>query len=242
MIPKVIHYCWFGRKPLPKSARRCVASWREYLPDYEIVRWDEDNYDVNKTAYTREAYAAKKYAFVSDYARFDILYRHGGMYFDTDVEVVRPMDDILARGAFMGCEIDGGGSPGIAVAPGLGMAAEPGMDVYRQILDYYEGLRYLQPDGSPLPATVVKHTTEVLLQCGLQNASGIQRVGGVTVYPAEYFNPYDDPTGRLRITDNTRAIHWFTKSWLPRHIRCRARVTRVFHRAFGVDFFARIKR
>ena len=91
MIPKVIHYCWFGGKPLPPLAEKCIASWRKYLPDYEIRRWDETNFDVEAHPYTRDAYAAGLYAFVSDYARFKILFEHGGVYFDTDVEVIRPL-------------------------------------------------------------------------------------------------------------------------------------------------------
>ena len=98
MIPKVIHYCWFGGKPLPELAEKCLASWRKYLPGYEIRRWDESNFDINILPYTREAYGAKKYAFVSDYARFWILYNQGGIYFDTDVEVIAPLDSIIAAG------------------------------------------------------------------------------------------------------------------------------------------------
>lgn len=106
MIPKIIHYCWFGRGPLPELAQKCIASWKKYLPDYEIKEWNEDNFDVNIIPYTAEAYQAKKYAFVSDYARFWILYQYGGIYFDTDVEVIRPMDDIISKGNFMGFETD----------------------------------------------------------------------------------------------------------------------------------------
>lgn len=106
MIPKIIHYCWFGRGPLPELAQKCIASWKKYLPDYEIKEWNEDNFDVNIIPYTAEAYQAKKYAFVSDYARFWIMYHYGGIYFDTDVEVIRPMDDIVANGNFMGFEVD----------------------------------------------------------------------------------------------------------------------------------------
>ena len=104
MIPKIIHYCWFGGKPLPKSAIKCIKSWRKFFPDYEIKEWNESNFDVNMMTYTREAYAAQKYAFVSDVARFWILYREGGVYFDTDVEVIAPMNDIIESGPFMGVE------------------------------------------------------------------------------------------------------------------------------------------
>ena len=128
MIPKVIHYCWFGRNPLPESAKKCINSWRKYLPDYEIKEWNEDNFDVNIIPYTREAYEVKKYAFVSDYARFWILYHHGGLYFDTDVEVIKPLDDIIDRGPFMGVEVGAtsGGAPPL-VAPGLGLGVNPGL-------------------------------------------------------------------------------------------------------------------
>ena len=104
MIPKVIHYCWFGRNPLPPLAVKCIESWKKFLPGYEIKEWNEDNFDVNIIPYIQEAYEARKYAFVSDYARFYILYHHGGIYFDTDVEVIKSIDDIIERGAFMGCE------------------------------------------------------------------------------------------------------------------------------------------
>ena len=138
MIPKVIHYCWFGGNPLPESAQKCIASWRKFLPDYEIKEWNESNFDVNAIPYTAQAYAAKKYAFVSDYARFSILYDNGGLYFDTDVEVIRPMDDIIENGPFMGFEIDASGIDfKKAVAPGLGLGANPGLGLYKEILEHY---------------------------------------------------------------------------------------------------------
>ena len=102
MIPKTIHYCWFGKKPLPPLAKKCIVSWKKFFPDYEIIEWNEDNFDVNQIPYTAEAYKHKKYAFVSDYARFKILYEHGGLYFDTDVEIIKPMNDIISQGNFMG--------------------------------------------------------------------------------------------------------------------------------------------
>ena len=123
-MEKVIHYCWFGGKPLPRSAEKCIASWKKFLPEYEIRCWDESNFDVNAIPYTREAYAAGKYAFVSDYARFWILYHNGGVYFDTDVEIVSPMYDILETGSFLGVETRN--SSMITVNPGLGFAASRG--------------------------------------------------------------------------------------------------------------------
>lgn len=216
MIPKKIHYCWFGRNPLPESAQKCIASWRKYLPDYEIVEWNEDNFDVNSIPYTMQAYQAKKYAFVSDYARFKILYEHGGLYFDTDVEVIRPMDDIIARGPFMGFEIDPCPQrPCGAVAPGLCLGAIAEMPLYKSILDYYRTLDFINADGSHNTTdAVVNITTRELIKVGLEDKAGIQKVADITIYPAEYFNPFDDATGRLNKTNNTYTIHWYSKTWL----------------------------
>ena len=139
MIPKIIHYCWFGGKPLPKLAKKCIASWKKFCPDYEIKEWNESNFDLNSCTYVKEAYDSKKYAFVSDYARFWILHRYGGVYFDTDVELLKSIDDILADGAFMGVEnfVAEQNKAKISINPGLGIAAEPGMLIYQEILDFY---------------------------------------------------------------------------------------------------------
>lgn len=206
MIPKVIHYCWFGRNPLPPLAEKCIASWRKFLPDYEIKEWNEDNFDVNIIPYTAEAYAAKKYAFVSDYTRFWILYHHGGVYFDTDVEVIKSMDDIIAAGAFMGCEQD---SP-ITVNPGLGIAAPPSLPLYKKILDFY---RHLNFDPKNIEVTIVGHTTNILREFGLTCCKDIQRIEECNIYPTEFFNPTNITTKRRRITSNTRSIHWYADSW-----------------------------
>lgn len=216
-IPKVIHYCWFGRSPLPELAIRCINSWKKYFPDYEIKQWNEDNYDVYKIAYTKEAYEAKKYAFVSDYARFDILYKYGGVYFDTDVEVIKSFDDILKCGAFMGLERDGakkyGVASSIAVGPGLGMAANPGLWVYKEILEMYSRCSFRNADGSYNMTTVVEYITDIFLKYGLKNQIGIQEVAGVTIYPKEYFAPKDIDTKELLITCNTYSIHHYDASW-----------------------------
>ena len=155
MIPKIIHYCWFGGKSLPESAKKCIASWKKYLPDYEIKEWNESNFNVNIIPYTAEAYRAKKYAFVSDYARFYILYKYGGLYFDTDVEVIRNMDDIIARGPFMGCEGEAkqpmngtrDKATTLGVAPGLGLGVNPGLGLYKEIIDIYKQKSFLKKMG-----------------------------------------------------------------------------------------------
>ena len=234
MIPKIIHYCWFGRNPLPPLAEKCIASWRKFFPDYEIKEWNEDNFDVNILPYTADAYSAGKYAFVSDFARFWVLYRQGGVYFDTDVEVIRPMDDVLERGPFMGFEICGDGRP-IAVAPGLGLAAEPGMPLYREILDRYETMLFALEDGSLNPYSMIPMVTELLVAKGLKGGGKIEHVGGVDIYPPDWLNPFDDLTGRLRKTKNTRTIHWFAKSWLPPEPTWKVFAKRVVRRLLGKD-------
>lgn len=226
-IPKVIHYCWFGGNPLPPLAEKCIESWKKHLPDYEIRRWDESNFDVNIIPYTEQAYKAKKYAFVSDFARFYILYKYGGLYFDTDVEIIKSMDHIIANGPFMGCEnpyketsdndssINLATKPSICigVAPGLGLGAYPGMAVYKELLDYYNNLQFRRPDGTLIKTTIVTYTMEVLCRHGLRNTSEIQSVAGLNIYPVEYFCPMDYATGHISITSNTVSIHHYTASW-----------------------------
>ena len=216
MIPKIIHYCWFGRNPLPKSALKCIASWKKFFPDYEIKEWNEDNFDVNIIPYTQQAYEAKKYAFVSDYARFWILYRYGGVYFDTDVEVIKPMDDIIERGAFMGLESSNQSGDGeIAVAPGLGIAVENENPVYRVFLDEYEGLSFYDANNEVNQYSMIPMVSRFFIDCGLKgNNDRIESISGISIYPTDYFNPYDSKTGNLSITGNTRTIHWYSASWL----------------------------
>ena len=242
MIPKIIHYCWFGRNPLPESAVKCIDSWKKFFPDYEIKEWTEDNFDINIIPYTKEAYEAKKYAFVSDYARMWILYNHGGLYFDTDVEVIKPMDDIVERGPFMGIEVEAKFGELPLVAPGLGLGVNPGLGLYKEILDYYASLHFLCKDGSLNQVTIVKHVTNVLVTNGLKHTNDLQQVAGVWIYPREYFNPLNDNTGQLVITENTRSIHWYTKTWMKKQNPIRTWIVRRIHRYFGNDSLAWLKK
>lgn len=213
MIPKTIHYCWFGGKALPKSALKCINSWKKFLPDYEIKEWNESNFDVNMVPYTAEAYAAKKYAFVSDFARFWILHQEGGVYFDTDVEVIRPMDDILQAGAFMGMENQE------SVAPGLGLAVEAGHPLYRWYLDYFSD-KHFTPQQPPM----IPVLREKLLELGWQQEMRSQTVEGITIYPPDYFCPQAMMGAPICLTENTRSIHHFDGTWLPWHVRFRAKL------------------
>lgn len=215
MMPKIIHYCWFGGKPLPPLAQKCITSWRKFLPDYEIKEWNESNFDVHCIPYCSEAYKAGKYAFVSDYARFKILYEEGGLYFDTDVEVIRNMDHIIARGPFMGREraIGLSGSDSYAVAPGLGLGVNPGLGLYKELVDLYETLSFLNADGSLNLKTVVEYTTELLEEHGYDANVGLQQVAGVWIYPKEYFCPFDNKR-RLCLTENSVSIHHYAGTWI----------------------------
>lgn len=236
MIPKKIHYCWFGGKSLNELGKKCLASWKEYFPDYEIIEWNESNFDINCCQYVREAYEAKKWAFVSDYARFKILYEQGGVYFDTDVEVIKSFDDILKKGNFMGCENEVSAvnpGPGLAVAPGLGLAVAPGLGLIKEILEDYEKASFLNADGSLNLTTIVTRTTNILKRHGLTNINEIQTVAEVNIYPREYFCPIDMTTGKIEITPNTYSIHRYAGSWESKRNLFRGKVYRFINKAFG---------
>lgn len=239
-IPKVIHYCWFGRNPLPETAKKCIQSWRKFLPDYEIKEWNEDNFDINSCYYASEAYSAKKYAFVSDYARFWILYRNGGLYFDTDVELIRPIDDIIEKGGFMGCERSADSASSaekMGVAPGLGLGIPPGRSLYKEILEFYEHTHFLNNDGTPNTVdTVVTITSRFLYSHGLKLTPEVQYCADIWVYPNDYFAPKDVDTKKLTITENTRSIHHYDASWAEWYDRRAGERTQTLRKIFGKKF------
>lgn len=206
-IPKIIHFCWFGKSPLPELAQKCIASWKKFLPGYEIKEWNEENYDVRKIPYIAQAYDAKKYAFVSDYARFDILYQYGGLYFDTDVEVIKTLDEILKCGAFAGIERAG------SLAAGLGLASPAASPIYKEILDSYKNSSFIKDGGSMDLTTVVTRVSGIFKKHGFSDKNEIQEVEGIKVYPSEYFCPKNPDTGIISITENSYTIHHFTGSW-----------------------------
>lgn len=210
-IPKIIHYCWFGGKPLPELAQNCISSWKKYCAGYKIIEWNETNVDISCCDYVREAYKAKKWAFVSDYVRFKILYEQGGIYLDTDVELIQPIDDIVENGAFL-CFEEG---PGLMVAPGLGMAAEPGMMLYKEILENYHATHFCYDENGKY-LTVVERITSILQKYAALSERKVCHVVGVNIYPPEYFCPLNFYTGRMCITENTRSIHYYTASWFSK--------------------------
>lgn len=238
MIPCKIHYCWFGGNPLPDLARKCIDSWKKYFPDYEIIEWNENNFDVNIIRYTSEAYKAKKYAFVSDYARFWILYKYGGLYFDTDVEIIKNMDDIIQKGPFMGCEKDSE----FVVAPGLGLGSTPGLPFYKEVLDYYSHISFINDNGSYNQVTVVDHVTSILVKNGLKKTNDIQCCAGIYIYPTDFFCPMDQNTGELLITNNTRSIHHYMASWITKSQKLYQKIEKVFGIRFAQFLSTNLKR
>lgn len=209
MIPHIIHYCWFGGRPLPKSALRCIASWKKWLPGYEIREWNEDNFDVNAHPYTREAYAAGKFAYVSDFARYKILEEYGGLYFDTDVEVIASLDDLLEKGAFMGMEK----AFPPTVSSGLVMAVEPKHPIIQKMLIYYDNQTNLSKESMLKAGLVVRGMTEIFIHHGFIPEDCYQEVAQISIYPADYFDPMDNATGRVTLTPNTRTIHHYDRTW-----------------------------
>ena len=224
MIPKIIHYCWFGRGEKPELARRCIASWRKFCPEFEIREWNEDNCDYLALPFMAEAYAAKKYAFVSDVMRLLVLEQYGGVYFDTDVEVVRDISPLLNDEGCIGFENDQ------FVNSGQVMAAVPHQRVVQAMIEAYKQLHFTNADGSLNAVGCPRLNTDVLERFGLVRNGQEQLAGGIHVYPADRFNPLDSATGRLKKTENTWSIHWYSMSWLPKHVRLKAKLGRMVRR------------
>lgn len=212
MIPKIIHYCWFGGNPLPELAQKCIESWRKYCPDYEIKRWDETNFDLNYNDYVREAYEAKKWAFVTDVVRLYALVNYGGIYMDTDVEVLKPLDDFLKYEAFSGFESETDIPTGI-------MASEKEQELFTELLYEYNNTHFLLSDGTYNEMTNVVRITNTCLKYGFVPNNKLQTVKGFTFFPKDYFCPKDHVTRVIRVTENTYTIHHFDGSWKSKENR-----------------------
>lgn len=206
-IPKIIHYCWFGRGQLPALAKKCIKSWKKYCPDYEIICWNEDNFDLTQNRYVREAYEAKKWAFVSDVARLQILADHGGIYLDTDVELLKPLDDLLGHKGFMGFDEKG------IVATGLGFGAEKGNQIVEEFLRDYDELPFVLPDGSYDLTPCPDRNTAALKRLGMDTENTHQIFLDTVFLPREYLCPMDYYTGKKTVTKNTYSIHHYSASW-----------------------------
>ena len=207
-IPKIIHYCWFGDKELPNSAKRCINSWRKKCPGFIIKKWSENNIDFSINRYTRQAYEMKAWGFVPDYLRLWIIYNYGGIYLDTDVQVVKDLSPLCDHSAFAGLETPN------HVALGLGFGAESKNQIIFEHMELYEKLSFIKEDGGFNKTPSPHYTTELFKKHGFQQGNNqIQYLDYITIYPTEYFCPKDFETGITKITKNTYSIHHFDASW-----------------------------
>lgn len=209
-IPKIIHYCWFGKKEKPDSVKKCIDSWKKFLPDYQLVEWNEDNFNIEKLQYTKEAYVAKKYAFVSDVARIEALYQYGGIYMDTDVEVLKTFTPLLDARCILGMEEKG------YVATSF-MAFEKEYPLVKQFLNLYENISFLDENGQINTGTNVAKLTNMLMEKGFVQENHYQELEeGIKIYPKEVFSPYDYINCHYNITENSYCVHYFAVSWMSK--------------------------
>lgn len=207
MIPKKIHYCWFGGKELPDEAKKCIESWKKYCPNYEIIEWNESNYDLNKNEYVKFTYENKKFAFLSDYVRLDIIYNQGGIYMDTDVELLKPLDDLLNYDGYIGMEQVG------TINTGQGFGATKKHPFVKENKEYYENCKFVDEDGNFIRQICVPITTKILEKKGLKKKNTRQKVYDMEIFPIEYFCPKVIGTNKINVTENTYSIHHFESSW-----------------------------
>lgn len=228
-IPKIVHYCWFGRAEKPRRVKDCILSWKQYLPDYTFMEWNEGNFDVNELLYTEQAYSLKKYAFVSDVARVKALYQYGGIYMDTDVEVIKSFNDILSHRVVMGIE------EGNFVATSF-IAAEKRHSLIFEFMNLYEEINFIDNNGNIIPGTNVTKLTEILKKKGFEQKNKYQELeGGICIYPKEYFSPYDYINCYMAMTENTYCVHYFYVSWMPWKIRLKKMIKRRLVNIIGIN-------
>lgn len=212
-IPKKLHYMWMGGKTIPAHIQNCMDSWKRYCPDYEIIEWNEHNYDIDKNRYMREAYDAKAYGFVPDYARLDILYNEGGFYLDTDVELIRSLDPLRYQECFCCLEkwqdISFGGFSG----------SSKGNPTIKRFLDAREEIRFINPDGTQNRNTCGFYDTQTAFELGYRINGKTQNIAGMNVFAYDYFLPYDYMTGQLVKTEHTFSIHWYNGGWMTEEMK-----------------------
>lgn len=231
MVPKTIHYCWFGGKVLPREVKACIRSWEKYCPGYRIVRWDESNFDVSSHPFCKSAYDDGAWAFVSDYARLKLVYDHGGIYLDTDVEVVKCLDPLLVHSCFLGIQQEKH-----VCNTGLGFGAEAGHPVVHKMLEKYDEVVYTSLQKKEFACPILN--TEVLVALGYSYADGPVSIHGAEVYPPLYFDPISPGSeGRNLLCDQTYSIHHYSNSWGTRKDVLR----RKFIRLVGPERVAKIK-
>ena len=207
-IPKIIHYCWFGKRAIPSEFEKYIETWKEKCPDYELMRWDEKNYDIGGCKYIRQAYDVEKWAFVSDYARLDVVYKYGGIYLDTDVELLKNLDDFLYDDMFCGFERNN------YVAFGLGFGAIKGHEILGNLLARYHSMDFYEEKLTP--CVIYQH--EEVMRNGFKATNEYQCKNGVALYPSEVFCPYDLYGLKEHFTKNTYSIHHYSSTWWEKDI------------------------
>lgn len=226
VIPKIIHYCWFGEKEIPEQNKKWIASWKKYCPDYEIIEWNESNYDVKKNRYMYDAYQAGKWGFVSDYAELDIIYHYGGIYLDTDVEIVKNLDELLYQDAFMGVD----GSKNISL--GLGFGARPYFYLIKELMDEYDGRSFYFSDGSMNITAAPTLQIPFFNKLGYINNGEYQQIGNLVVYPEKVLSGKCSYTGRICPTVHTFSIHHYDGSWASEEIKKRKEKLNELYKGF----------
>lgn len=211
MIPKIIHYIWFGGKPYSKKIAKCINSWQKYMPDYEFKLWNENTFDIdNSCKFVKEAYAQKKYAFVSDYVRVYALYKFGGIYLDTDIELIKPIDNAILN---TGMCILGTDESGYLTALMISCAKHP---YFEELLNYYNSINFINKNGSLNMEVNNTYMQQILSNYGYKISNTLQRLSNnIHVYPDDYFHARSLTSGKLNITKNTYSIHWHTITWVP---------------------------
>lgn len=234
-IPKIVHYCWFGKKEKPESVKKCIDSWKKFLPDYELMEWNEDNFNIDKLQYTKEAYAARKYAFVSDVARIEALYRYGGIYMDTDVEVLKSFSPLLDARCILGMEEKE------YVATSF-MAFEKGHSLVKQFLNLYENLSFYDEKGQIITGTNVAKLTNMLVEKGFKQINDYQELeDGIKIYPKEFFSPYDYINCYYNMTENSYCVHHFAVSWMSKKEQVKKQIKRKVVKILGPDKMNKIR-
>lgn len=231
MIPKVIHYCWFGGAKYPAVVKKCLNSWKKYCPDYQIKRWDESNYDISKNLYVQQAYQAKKWAFVTDFARLDIVYQEGGIYLDTDVELLRSLDPLLSLEGFVAADEYG-------INTGVGFGAIKHHPTIQKMLDLYKGKLFVTAGGLDLTPCTQLNTKIFKDQGYVPGKSQITEIDKITIFPSQYFSPIQGATSQLHITPNTYAIHYSSLSWQTGITRLKAQI----RMKLGLKIVSKLKR
>jgi len=231
-IPRKIHYCWFGNGEKPDIVLKCIESWRKYNPDFEIIEWNERNYDVNKADFVKEAYEQKMWAFVSDYARFDIINEHGGIYVDTDVEFLKPLpEEMLDWCAFSGFESAG------AVSPGLIYAAVPNFCITQELLVEYTKMHFIKNEKSTYK-TVNMVTTEVLARHANLQRDSFQVVEGLALYPSPIFCGYDLDVMEYDIRPETITVHHYAGTWVKNPLK--RKIQRIVKNIVGIRVYRKL--